>query len=51
MTCEEVTDKEDENWYQWTAGFLPVDEEAALEAIDMVKIQKIAEMDPFASLY
>ena len=31
VTCEEVIDEEDENRYQRTAGFLPVDGEAALE--------------------
>ena len=51
MTCEDVTDEEDKSRYQQTAGFLPVDGEAALEAIEMVKTQEIAAMDPFAGLY
>ena len=51
MTCEEVIDKEDENWYQRTAGFLPVDGEDALEEIDVVKTLEIADINPFAGLY
>lgn len=51
MTCEEVIDEKDENWYQQTAGFLPVDGAATLEVIDTEKTLEIAEMDPFAGLY
>lgn len=51
MTHEGVIDEEAENPYQQTAGFLPVDDEAALEEIGMAKIPEIAEADPFAGLY
>jgi len=51
VTCEEVIDKEDKNWYQRMAGFLPVDGEDALEEIDVVKTLEIADINPFTGLY
>lgn len=53
MTCKEVINEEVKNRYQRAAGFLPVDGEAALEEIDMVKKLENAdsEMDLFAGLY
>jgi len=51
VTCEEVIEKEDENRYQRTAGFLPVDGEVALENVDAVKTLEVADINPFASLY
>ena len=53
VTCKEVIDEEVENRYQRVAGFLPIDGEATLEEIDLVKKVENAdsEMDPFAGLY
>jgi hypothetical protein len=48
---KEMTDEENENWYQQTAGFLPVDGEVLLEEIDLAVIPEIPKVDPFASLY
>jgi hypothetical protein len=51
VTCKEIVDEEDKDWYKRKAGFLLVDREAAIEEIEKSETQNEPEVDPFAGLY